>query len=166
MMEAHQIAELFDRHGRGLALYAAQWTDLADDCVQEAFCELARQTQPPENPAAWLFRVVRNRALNMVRAETRRRRRERLAAKLEYGASVDKTTLDRIVVAEAIETLPHDLREIVLLRIWSNLTLNEIATVLNSSVATMHRRYQTALSQMKKHFEVPCAIKNDFPTNL
>ena len=45
-------------------------------------------------------------------------------------------------------------------------TLNEIATILNSSVATMHRRYQTALSQLKKHFEVPCAIKNDFPTNL
>lgn len=175
MLEAHQIAELFDRHARGLAIYAAQWTELADDCVQEAFCDLARQTNVIVNPSAWLFRAVRNRALNSVRGESRRRRRERLAAKFEERPDTGAVALDRLAVAEAMDALPDELREIVVLRIWSNLTLSEIVDTLSStadptsttpmSIATVHRRYLTALEQLKTHFELPCLPKNDSQKN-
>lgn len=165
MIEADQIAALYDRHARGLAFYASQWTELADDCVQEAFCELARQKQPPHHAAAWLFRVVRNRALNSNRGESRRRRRERLSAKLERAPTEGPTSLDRVLVAEALDLLDDELREVIFLRIWSNLTLSEIAEMLGSSTATIHRRYHTALEQLKTHFELPCVTKKNSQPN-
>ena len=69
-VDATLIAEMLDRHGPALAFYARQWTSTADDCVQEALVELARQPATPDNPAAWLYRVVRNRALNAARARS------------------------------------------------------------------------------------------------
>ncbi len=49
---AELLAALLDEHGPALALYAAQWTDAPEDCVQEALVELARlpiapRTQSP-----------------------------------------------------------------------------------------------------------------------
>src|SRR5215216_5389321 len=75
-IDAEQLGRLLDEHGPALALYAAQWTHAADDCVQEALVELARQRQSPEHVVAWLYRVVKHRALNAARGDRRRRERE------------------------------------------------------------------------------------------
>src|SRR6267378_153589 len=75
-IDAEQLGRLLDEHGPALALYAAQWTDAADDCVQEALVELAKQRQSPEHVVAWLYRVVKHRALNAARGDRRRRERE------------------------------------------------------------------------------------------
>ncbi len=82
-VDAALIAELFDRHAAALEFYAAQRTSAPQDCVQEAFLELARQDSSPVDPGAWLFRVVRNRALNAARAEQRRDDVELVARALE-----------------------------------------------------------------------------------
>ena len=44
-IDAEQLGRLLDEHGAALALYATQWTDSPDDCVQEALVELARLRQ-------------------------------------------------------------------------------------------------------------------------
>src|SRR2546423_10524135 len=75
-IDAEMLGRLLDEHGPALALYAAQWTDSADDCVQEALVELARQRPSPEHVVAWLYRVVKHRALNAARGDRRRRERE------------------------------------------------------------------------------------------
>ena len=66
-IDAELLGQLLDELGPALALYAAQWTDAADDCVQEALVELAGQTTVPDNVRAWLYRVVKHRALNAAR---------------------------------------------------------------------------------------------------
>ena len=76
------LGSLLDEHGGALALYAAQWTENADDCVQEALIELAGQSHVPASPVAWLYRVVRNRAISQYRSSRRRERREQLALRL------------------------------------------------------------------------------------
>ena len=53
-VDASLIAELFDRHAAALEFYAAQRTTSPQDCVQEAFLELARQPSPPDDPGAKL----------------------------------------------------------------------------------------------------------------
>ena len=47
--------------------------------MQEALIELARQPRVPASPVAWLYRVVRNRAISQFRSARRRERREQLA---------------------------------------------------------------------------------------
>ena len=155
---AQQIAALLDRHAAALELYAAQWTPTADDCVQEAFIELARQPVAPKCVVAWLYRVVRNRALNAVRAAQRRNRHERLAARL--AAQPTAKPMDDGETAElaaALEALPMELREVVVLRTWSELTWQQIGRLTETSSSTAQRRYVEALKQLRKQWESTCS---------
>ena len=52
---ARLLAELVDRHGPALVLYARQICEEPEDVVQEAFLEFIEQPASPENVAAWLF---------------------------------------------------------------------------------------------------------------
>src|SRR5436190_12102211 len=75
-MSPDRLARLVDDHAAALTLYARQWCAAPEDVVQEAFIKLAAQRTPPDQPAAWLYRVVRNGALTAARAAKRRRRYE------------------------------------------------------------------------------------------
>ena len=61
-VDSNSVTLLIDRHAVALRAVAAQWSDTPEDLVQEAFCRLIAQKTPPNEPAAWLFRVVRNLA--------------------------------------------------------------------------------------------------------
>ncbi|QDS96806.1 RNA polymerase sigma factor [Adhaeretor mobilis] len=152
-MDAATLAQLLDQHAAALELYAAQWAPTPEDCVQEAFVELAQQRQAPKNPAAWLYRVVRNRALNAARAQRRRVGYEQIAARLrseqQAGATHQEST-----VAEALAELEEESREIVMLRLWSGLTWREIAEVSGVPASSAQRCYAEALLQLQKLFEV------------
>src|SRR5690606_18060501 len=102
-------------------------TEAADDCVQEALVELARQPATPDNPTAWLYRVVRNRALNAARASRRRAANEQAAAKVrgEHRFS-GAGPAEQAELNDLLKTLPDDAREIVVLRIWGRLAWREI----------------------------------------
>src|SRR5262249_34984233 len=77
---AQLLAELIDRHGAALKLYARQWCTLPDDVVQQALIDLAAYAEAPQHPAAWLFAAVRRRAISSARTERRRREYEKAAA--------------------------------------------------------------------------------------
>ena len=57
-LSAAWIANVLDEHSAALELFAVQWTETPEDCVQEAVLELTRQPVPPQNVAAWLYHVV------------------------------------------------------------------------------------------------------------
>jgi len=159
-VDAELLGQLLDDYGPPLALYASQWTDAADDCVQEALVELARQAAVPENVRAWLYRVVKHRALNAARSARRRRDRETHAAENRLLASdptrqVDR--LDELAVMEALDTLEADQREIVVMRIWGGLKYHEIAAALATSTSSVHRRYEQALETLRQRLESPCS---------
>ena len=159
-VDACLLAELLEKHCAALELYASQWTFAADDCVQEAFIELARQPEAPNNLVAWLYRVVRNRALNAARSTNRRKRYEKQAAQAfteRLKSRLDKT--DAFLVVSALESLPSELRELVVLRIWSELTWEEIAELSGLSSSSAQRRYVAALERMRVNLEPSCLPK-------
>jgi RNA polymerase sigma factor (sigma-70 family) len=161
-IDAELLGRLLDEFGPALALYAAQWTDAADDCVQEALVELAGQPTVPDNVRAWMYRVVKNRALNTARGDRRRRQREaraiaeRLIA-VDRSASFDR--LDGLVIVEALEALELSEREIIVMRIWGALTFEEIAAALTISTSTAHRHFERALETLRLALETPCPTK-------
>jgi RNA polymerase sigma-70 factor (ECF subfamily) len=153
-VDAALIADMYDRHAAPLALYARQWTTSADDCVQEALLELARQPTRPDNTVAWLYRVVRNRAMNSARASRRRTGHEQAAA--AGFAGKENSQLDpmaRVDLSDALSTLEPMSREIVVLRIWGGLAWQEIAEVAGGSKSSAQRHYVQALEQLRKHWE-------------
>ena len=163
---AELLGRLLDELGPALALYAAEWTDAADDCVQESLIELAGQTDAPENLRAWLYRVVKNRALNFARGDRRRREREVRAAqtRLVVSRSAAIDCLDALDVSEALDGLEPQQREFVVMRIWGGLTYEEIAAVLSISTSSVHRQYQQALATLRQKLESPCTNVNPTST--
>lgn len=148
------LGDLLDAHGPGLALYAAQWCSAPDDCVQEALVSLATQEPTPDNPVAWLYKAAKNRAISYSRSEGRRAVRELSVWRQRFD--VGDTDQQRRELLDAVAQLPTELREVVLLKTWGGLTLDEMADTLGESRSTLHRRYQSALERLRKLWELPC----------
>lgn len=116
---------------------------------------LIRQPELPEQPKAWLFRVVRNLALNSNRGTGRRRHHEQSRARTSQ-AWFEPRPDSRIAAGEAIDALGElepEQRETVVARIWGQLTFDQIAELTGCSISTTHRRYQTALSHLKDRLD-------------
>lgn len=151
------MADLIAAHAAALALFARQWCDCAEDAVQEAFCKLVRLRTPPTDPPAWLFRVVRTTAIDLGRSERRRAKREVVAARpVRWFAEPEVDGLDAEVAVAALESLPAELREIIVGRLWGGLKLEELAEVAGCSVATAHRRYAAGIHVLRERLGVPC----------
>ena len=143
-------------------LYARQWSpdQQAEDIVQDAFIKLLKQRTCPDNVRAWLFRVVRNDSISMVR-RLQRQRAGRDSARRE-SMWFESRHADLISARQAhdlLQTLEPRLREIVRLRIWGQMTLREISQVMNKSVPWIHHEYKIALETIKKKLEHSSCIK-------
>ncbi len=156
------VAELYDRHAPALLLYAHQWVGTeAEDVVQRVFVTLIAGRKLPTEPRTWLFRCVRNEAMGIIRAGRRRQRREGTIAgtRREWFEPRPEDPLNAVEAQAALEALPEELREVVTLRLWGDLTLAEIAEVTGVAVSTVHGRYETAMETLRKQLESPCGKK-------
>ena len=102
-MTPHDFARLVDTHGPPLLLYARQWGPAPEDVVQEAFLKLVALRQPPRDVVAWLYRVVRNAAIDAGRAARRRQRRESAVARPDRWFV--EPALDGLEAAAAVTAL-------------------------------------------------------------
>ncbi len=105
-MSPSEFAQLIDAHAAPLVLYARQWCDAPEDIVQDAFSKLVRQQRPPEDVVAWLYRVVRNGALDAAKMARRRQRRESAAARpVRWFVETELEGLDAETAVAALEQL-------------------------------------------------------------
>ncbi|VTU00469.1 sigma-70 family rna polymerase sigma factor : RNA polymerase sigma factor, sigma-70 family OS=Singulisphaera acidiphila (strain ATCC BAA-1392 / DSM 18658 / VKM B-2454 / MOB10) GN=Sinac_0937 PE=4 SV=1: Sigma70_r2: Sigma70_r4_2 [Gemmataceae bacterium] len=151
-MGPEQLAELVDRYGAALVLYARQWCDSPEDVVQTALLKLVRSRVPPDNLIPWLYRVVRNGAIDAGRAARRRHKYEAAAADAApkwFSPSYDPTGLDAKAAALALADLPAETREIIVMHLWGGLTFEQIAQTVGSSAATCYRRYAAGLDTLR-----------------
>ena len=154
------LAELVDRHAAALVLYARQWCASPEDVVQTAFLKLVRQKTVPDTVVPWLYRVVRNGAIDAGRSARRRHKYESHAAEIApqwFLPSDDPTGLDARTAAAALAALPDDLREIVVAHLWGGLTFEQIAGTVGGSASTAYRRYALGLELLRTALGVkPC----------
>ncbi len=148
----------FSEIGPGLVLFARQWARSradAEDIVQDAFVRFWRKQHPIGNRAL-LFATVRSIGIDLLRRNSRRARRE-------VEASLDGETTSEPVfqfedegqrtLARAIDELPAEQREVVVMKIWNELTFQEIGSVLGISHNTAASRYRYALTSLKRHLQ-------------
>ncbi len=153
----------FDAYGPKLLLCARQWTrSLADaeDVVQEAFVRYWRhQRGLPGDPQALLITSVRRAALDLARRETRRELREEKAdGGLESREGIFEPLPGdgderRVEIEEAIRRLPVEQREVLALKIWQELTFEQIGETLDISPNTAASRYRYALAALRKELK-------------
>src|SRR5580704_6415506 len=82
MCDLNRLTQLVLQRQPAMALYARQWLDAAsaEDAVQEALTALLMQRHTPDDPTAWMFRAVRNAAIDSARSASRRKQREQTVA--------------------------------------------------------------------------------------
>ena len=155
------LADLVDRHAAALVLYARQWCATPEDVVQTAFLKLAGQAVPPDTVLPWLYRVVRNGAIDAARAARRRQKYETRAAAATsswFLPADDPTGLDARAAADALADLPGDMREVLVAHLWGGLTFEQIAATVGGSASTAYRRYAAGLDILREKLRVPCPI--------
>lgn len=147
----------FAQLGPGLVLFARQWVHSAsdaEDIVQEAFVRFWRKQHPIDNRAL-LFATVRSIALDLLRRDSRRARREAaVVSETEQTAEpyFDFDDSNQRLLAAAVDRLPHEQREVLVMKIWNELTFADIASVLGISQNTAASRYRYALAGLRKNF--------------
>jgi RNA polymerase sigma-70 factor (ECF subfamily) len=151
-----EIASLYQRHGAALTAYACSFVHdfaSAEDGVHQVFLNLLRKETPmPDMPIAYLYRAVRNSALNAGRTG----RRETLVEntpELSVFQPKDGHREAALALQSTLAELPEEQREAVIMRIWSGLTLQEIAVATNVSLNTAASRYRYALEKLRERLQ-------------
>jgi len=145
----------FSEVGPGLQLFARQWVQSvadAEDIVQEAFVRFWRRNQSIENRGL-LYAMVRSIALDTIRRDGRRARREAVAVSETPQTVEPQFQLQdesQRALALALEQLPKDQREVLVMKIWNELTFAEIAQALDISQNTAASRYRYGLAALRK----------------
>lgn len=146
-------------HGAALLLFARQWVPGqadAEDVVQEAFVRFWRSRDRAADPAAYLYTCVKRCALEWLRGRRRRWRREEAAARPEVSAGepLFATALEqderRTAVEAALRRLPEAQREVLVLKVWGELSFPQIAETLHIPVNTAASRYRYALARLRQ----------------
>jgi RNA polymerase sigma-70 factor, ECF subfamily len=145
----------FSELAPGLVLFARQWVRSsadAEDVVQEAFVKFWRRNHNIDNRAL-LYATVRSMALDLIRRDTRRARRE--VESYSDAAQVVEPEFDwaddsQRLLAMALDRLPREQREVLVMKIWNELTFTEIAQALEISQNTAASRYRYALTALKR----------------
>lgn len=154
------LAELYDRHGAtafSIALRVVGDRETAEDVVQEAFLAVWRgaASYRPERGAArpWLLSVVRNRAIDAVRARSARPRTttaddHHLAAADDPEQAAINAVLGA-AVRTAVATLPAEQRAAVEMAYFAGLSYPEIAARLGVPLGTVKSRLRLALERLR-----------------
>jgi RNA polymerase sigma-70 factor (ECF subfamily) len=156
-MTPAEVARLIDTHTAPLVLCARQWCAEPEDVVQEAFVKLARQGRSPTDAVAWLYRVVRNGAINASKMARRRHRRESAVARPErWFIEPEVDGLDAETAVAALQSLVTEQREVIVARHWAGLSFEQIAEVVGCSASTAFRRYTAGVDGLRKQLGVIC----------
>ena len=145
-----EVRRLYEEHGRALLAYACALVrdpSAADDVLHQVFLNLLRGKRTIDSaPAAYLFRSVRNTALNHIRGQSRE---VELADGGVWLESPDGSRETVMALQSALRSLPDEQREVVVLKIWGQLTFEEAAAVIGISPNTAASRYRYGLEKLK-----------------
>jgi RNA polymerase sigma-70 factor (ECF subfamily) len=149
------LEEIYDLVGQRLVRYAYTLTrhyDDAEDAFQAAMVRLARYPLAlarAENPWAYFLRMVRNEALRLTQ-----KRAGTCALPVTDVGTIQAPVLDEFETQRsirlAVEKLPPNQSEVVVLKIWEGMTFLEIAEVLGESPNTVASRYRYALEKLTR----------------
>ena len=132
--------------------------ELAQDLTQETFARVWRRAETFEGSRfrGWLFAI----ALNLTRTELARRSRAivRLAPeRMEAPASEHESPFAQLArseesrrLAQAVRRLAPPLREVVVLRVYRQLTFAEIAGLTGASEAALKLRFHRAVRRLRE----------------
>lgn len=160
--DAEAFGLLVDRYERELAAYAKYMTGSADDAadvIQESLVRAFKWLKRCKDHTrfkGWLFRIVSNQCKTHL-TRRKRRRTEPLVAAAQLAtpspdAEAEAAELRRQVHA-ALDQLPVDQREALVLKYVQGMSLPEMAEVLDASVSALKMRLKRGRGALREKLE-------------
>lgn len=123
----------------------------AEDIVQIVFTKIYsmdKEKLPNSNEASWLYSVTKNETINYLK-----NRKNNIDLDRIYEMEDDNKEINKIINADSfnrlISKLNENEREIISLKILSNLSFEEIGKVLNVPTGTIKWRYYKSVHTLK-----------------
>lgn len=152
-----------------VGIFGLQHLALVEDAVQEAMLKALRQWSfgtIPNSPSAWLMQVAKNRALDLLRRDSRWRAREaELASTMERDCAVEHHGSDelrddqlRMIFACCHPDLGRSAQVALTLKTLCGLNVAEIARAFlipEETAAKRLTRARQALQKSRARFEIP-----------
>jgi RNA polymerase sigma-70 factor (ECF subfamily) len=118
--------------------------DLCQDCFMKAYREL-RTLKDRNRFSSWLYRIAHNTCLSRIRREH---------GKIWVELDPDRGTTpsapeSRIAVEKALQYLPEEQREVVVLKVFHALKFEEIAAIQNAPVSTVKSRLYMGFEKLR-----------------
>lgn len=145
-----------------IALAIVRDPDVSRDISQDVFLSAWHDIRRLRDPASflpWLRQVTRNRAHHAMRTSRRRRNRiaeneaaELLEAVVDPGPGADQRLIEderRRVVAETIDLLPEETREVITLFYREDQSVAQVASLLDMSDAAVRQRLSRARLRLR-----------------
>ena len=145
------LRSFYAGHRQQLYTYAVSIThcrESAEDAIHEAFGRLLRREALPDDPRPYIFRCVRNAALDGIR-----RSRLQPGSILEgdgtepYSSSGSHLAED---LEEALQGVSPDEREAIVLKVYGSLTFREISEVRGVPLQTVASWYRRGLERIRE----------------
>jgi RNA polymerase sigma factor (sigma-70 family) len=142
---------------RGLAVAMTRDQGVADELVQEAFIRTLRARGAPSQPDQLFFYLVRV-VSNLTRthaAKAARRAARRADVERGAGAGADADHHAPGALVEAVAGLPRRQREVVFLRFWLDLSVEETARTMGISAGAVKTHSSRALDRLRAVVDEP-----------
>jgi len=149
--DAEAFAEIVHRHAGlvyGACLRILNDRTAAADAVQDTFTQLLRDAEKvTESVPCWLHRVATRKSVDLIRRDSRRRRRE---AKYAAGKMLDVPQWEDISVHidQALNELDEETRQILINHFFEGRTTKDIAAENAISQPTVSRRIESGVMQL------------------
>jgi RNA polymerase sigma-70 factor (ECF subfamily) len=118
--------------------------DLCQDVFMKAFREL-RALKDPERFSAWLYRIAHNTCYSRLRKDI-----GKIYVPFDPDArGVSSAIEERLAVEKALQQLPEDQREVVVLKVYQSLKFEEIAAIQDAPVSTVKSRLYMAFEKLR-----------------
>ena len=150
-----QLENLYDQCGDQFyhcALAVTRCPAAAEDAVHNAIRSAFRLTQTPANLRAYLFRSIRNAAIDLIRKESRM---EPLSLEMIFEIPAEQTnTIHHQEFLEdftkELSELSADERETIVQHLVAHLSFQEIADVRGRPMGTVTSWYRRGLEKLKQ----------------
>lgn len=156
------IGSAMDEYQGRLIRFAARITgdvESARDVVQDTFLRLCRADEHDvgDHLPAWLFRVCRNRALDVKKKEAPLQRLDSHATDSTFGPGGEDDPLARLEkgdearrVLAVLGELPESQQEVLRLRFQEELSYKQISAVTGHSVSNVGFLIHAAIKQLRQ----------------
>ncbi|HAX71202.1 MAG TPA: RNA polymerase subunit sigma-70 [Anaerolineae bacterium] len=159
-LETKALTEIYDTYSPGMYRYAARLlgdSNLAEDCVAEAFARfldaLQKRKGPRDHLQAYLYRIAHNWVVDSYRKQKGDVELDEMLASGDHPEEDAAKHIRQTQLRKAIKKLTPDQQQVIALKYLEGWNNEEIAHALNKPIGAVKSIHHRALKSLQRFLE-------------